>query len=242
MPVTRKPLLIVAFALSVAVAAVVATPAMASTGSDHHSSKDGRVHHSRGGYYSQDEMTTTQGVLVRCGYLAPGSYHEGEYDPSTRRAVRIFQSNHGLSPTGEMDYETMALLSSHGWTVVPQGTPHASLFENGNSVVLSGVSFDTGTANLSAESYGTLDRVADSLKLTPDTRVAVYGYADTTNADGDTLALSRARSAEVCRYLVNRGVGAAQLQEEGRGGFDLNTDDETAPAHSTNRVEILRID
>jgi outer membrane protein OmpA-like peptidoglycan-associated protein len=242
MSVIRKPILIAAFALSVATAAMIAAPAMASTHSDDRSSNDGRVHHSRGGYYSQDEMTTTQGTLVRCGYLAPGNYHEGQYDPSTRRAVRIFQSNHGLSPTGEIDYETMALLSSHGGIVVPQGTPRASLFENGDRVVLDGVSFDTGTARLSTGSSGTLDRVADSLKLTPDTRVAIYGYADTTNADADTLALSRARSAEVCRYLVNRGVGASQLQEEGRGGVDLSADDGTAPVRSTNRVEILRID
>lgn len=220
--------------------------------------------------FSSHEITEVQAILERAGYLAPDEYATGENDARTQAALRSFQSHHGLAPTGSANYETMARLSSHagasdrdGDRVVddldwcPNTRPdtqvdahgcqeaarRASLFEGRRSFTLEGVTFDTGTAQLTSGAQAALDRVVQSLIAWPDTRVEVNGYTDSRNTSASNLALSRARSTAVCEYLVDQGVASSRLKENGFGESNPIADNTTAAGRATNRrVVFIRID
>ena len=60
-----------------------------------------------------ETIAEAQAILLADGYLSPGAYREGVRDDATRHALRAFQSDHGLPPTGFLDWETMSKLTSH---------------------------------------------------------------------------------------------------------------------------------
>ena len=66
-----------------------------------------------GDYASRQEIGWVQAVLVQEGDLTPDSFQVGELDNSTATALRAFQGRHGLRRTGDLDSETVALLTSH---------------------------------------------------------------------------------------------------------------------------------
>lgn len=245
--------------LFVAGIASVATPAAINVSAD-----NGQV------YDSSQDISEAQAILQYAGYLAPGTYREGEADTSTARALRTFQTAHGLPATGSIDYETTTQLLSHtevfdrdgdgvadtldrcpgtrpGVRVDAQGCPeethHASLFEGRRRLVLEGVRFDNDTARLKPGSRMILDRVARSLNARPDVRVRIDGHTDSTNTEAYNLRLSKERSAAVCEYLVDRGVAPWRLKEKGFGESRPLADNSTADGRRINRrVEITRID
>jgi outer membrane protein OmpA-like peptidoglycan-associated protein len=259
MSLIRDRCLLLAMGLCLAGAAVVVTPASVNLSSD-----NSQV------YGSSQDISEAQSILQHAGYLAPGDYRKGEAGRSTVLALRNFQTAHGLLPTGSLDYETTTQLLSHagivdsdgdgvsddldrcpgtrpGLWVDAQGCPEAaeraSLFEGRKRLVLEGVKFDTDTARLKSSSRVTLDRVAKSLNAWPDARVEIDGHTDSTNTDAYNLKLSRARSAAVCEYLVDRGVASSRLKEKGYGESRPIADNTTAVGRATNRrVEMARID
>jgi len=251
--------LMLALGVCLAAGAIVATPASVSLSSDNN-----RI------YGTSQDISEAQAILQHAGYLAPGDYRKGEADDPTVQALRSFQTAHGLMSTGAIDYETRTQLLGHAGTVdsdgdgvsddldrcpgtrsglwvdergCPEATERASIFEGRKRVVLEGVRFDTDTARLKLSSRVTLDRVAKSLNAWPDVRIEIDGHTDSTNTDAHNLALSKARSAAVCEYLVTRGVASSRLKEKGYGESRPIADNTTAAGRATNRrVEITRID
>ena len=255
----RNRCLMLAMGLCLVGAAMVAIPASANPSAD-----NSQV------YGSSQDISEAQAILQHAGYLAPGVCRKGEADDSTVRALQAFQTAHGLLATGSIDFETRTQLLSHtgmvdtdgdgvsddldrcpgtrpGLWVDAQGCPEAtnrsSLFEGRKRLVLEGVKFDTDTARLKLGSRVALDRVAKSLNAWPDARVEIDGHADSTNTDAYNLKLSRARSAAVCEYLVDKGVASSRLQEKGFGESQPIASNMTAVGRATNRrVELTRID
>jgi len=70
----------------------------------------------------RDVLTAAQQRLQQLGYHATPT---GRLDTATRNAVELFQSDHGLRPTGNIDLETVAAL---GIGVEPGGTTTAMLY------------------------------------------------------------------------------------------------------------------
>jgi outer membrane protein OmpA-like peptidoglycan-associated protein len=64
-------------------------------------------------YTSPQDIEWAQAILVQAGYLASGSFRQGEVDPATAKALRDFQFVHGLRQTAVLDYETASQLPSH---------------------------------------------------------------------------------------------------------------------------------
>ena len=233
MSLTRNRSLMLAAGLCLVGSAMVAIPVSANLSTD-----NSQIHDS-----SQD-IAEAQAILQYSGYLAPGTYRKGEDGESTERALRAFQTAHGLLPTGSIDYETTTQLLSHSPTSHgPEATNRAPLFDGRKSLVLEGVNFDTDTARLKSGSRVILDRVAKSLIEWPDARVEIDGHTDSTNTDAYNLTLSRARSAAVGEYLADRGVASSRLKEKGFGESRPIADNTTATGRATNRrVEIARLD
>ena len=113
----------------------------------------------------------------------------------------------------------------------------------GRTLVLEGVSFETGRTALTAQARGALDRVAVSVKAHPGLRVEVAGYTDNRGAAGTNLRLSQARADAVRGYLIERGVSPEQIVARGFGAEDPVDTNATAVGRSRNRrVELHRID
>jgi len=232
MPSMRSRFSIFALGLGVAAAAMIATavsPTLATaTGPTFSTAQD---------------IAEAQAILQFAGYLAPGDYRKGEADDATVRALRSFQAAHNHQPTGLIDYDTRTQLLSHAGPFDGQAEYRSSLFEGRTRLVLEGVEFDSGTARLKLASRATLDRVARSLNAWPDARVEIGGHTDSINTDAYNRKLSRARSAAVCEYLVDKGVVSSRLHEKGYGESRPIADNATVAGRATNRrVELIRID
>lgn len=117
------------------------------------------------------------------------------------------------------------------------------LFEAGRpkNVVLEGVTFATGKAELTPAAMETLDRVAASLVTVPEVNVEVAGYTDNTGSRALNVRLSGARAASVRTYLISKGVAETRITSRGYGPDAPVAPNTTAAGRAQNRrVELKR--
>lgn len=102
--------------------------------------------------------------------------------------------------------------------------------------VLSGLTFATGSAELSEDDVPTLTELAAFLANAPDRRIVLVGHTDAEGSlDGNT-ALSRRRAISVMNRLISRyGVDANQLTANGVGYLAPLAGNITAEGRDLNR-------
>jgi outer membrane protein OmpA-like peptidoglycan-associated protein len=109
------------------------------------------------------------------------------------------------------------------------------------TLVLRGVTFQTGRATLTAASLGTLDQVAASLRAHPEIRVEIAGYTADQGARAANRRLSQARADAVRAHLIRRGVPSTQLVARGFGAANPLDSNSTPTGRARNRrVELHR--
>ena len=109
------------------------------------------------------------------------------------------------------------------------------------TLVLPGVTFQTGSATLTAASFGTLNQVAASLRAYPEVRVEIAGYTDDQGALAANRRLSQARADAVRAYLIRQGVPGTQLVARGFGSANPLDSNATPTGRARNRrVELHR--
>ena len=108
-------------------------------------------------------------------------------------------------------------------------------------IVLKGVNFNTGSADLTEDSKGELNDVAATLKKHSDLKVEVGGYTDNTGSRAFNVSLSQRRAQSVVDYLVSQGVNAANLTAKGYGPANPIADNSTAAGRAENRRVELHI-
>jgi OOP family OmpA-OmpF porin len=107
-------------------------------------------------------------------------------------------------------------------------------------LVLKGVTFATNSASLTSASAATLDEAADALAKRGDVQVEVAGHTDSRGSAQRNRALSQQRAESVMRYLVSRGVNAANVTARGYGPDRPVADNRTEQGRATNRrVELV---
>jgi outer membrane protein OmpA-like peptidoglycan-associated protein len=110
-------------------------------------------------------------------------------------------------------------------------------------LVLTGVNFRPGSAQLIPESYATLDRVAASLLANPAVRIEVAGHTDASGSRALNLRLSLARAEAVRNYLISKGVAPDRLVARGYGPDRPVADNSTPSGRAMNRrVELNLIE
>ena len=109
------------------------------------------------------------------------------------------------------------------------------------SVVLRGVTFQTGKATLTPEARDILRDIASQLVENPQYRVQVSGHTDNTGSRAANLRLSLARARSVETFLEASGVPLSQVTAKGFGP-DVPVDSNTsADGRAMNRrVELHR--
>ncbi len=80
-----------------------------------------------------------------------------------------------------------------------------------------GVTFASGSANITPGFRDTLDAVADSMIRYPNSLIDVYGFTDTTGSDALNQRLSEQRAQAVKDVLVAKGVASSRIETRGYG-------------------------
>jgi OOP family OmpA-OmpF porin len=115
--------------------------------------------------------------------------------------------------------------------------------ENRKSLILEGVNFANGKADLTDESRAILDNVAASLLANSEIRVAVDGHTSITGTRALNIRLSHARAETVKAYLIGRGVAADRLVARGFGPDRPIASNTTAEGQAKNRrTELSKLD
>ena len=152
------------------------------------------------------------------------------------RGCRVDTDGDGVYDENDRCADTEA-----GVAVDAQGCPEIFAPEE-TSVVLEGVTFETGSAQLTAGAREILNRVAQSLVANGDIRVRVTGHTDATGPRALNTELSQDRAESVMRYLVERGVASARLEARGYGPDRPVASNDSAEGRRMNRrVELERI-
>ena len=108
-------------------------------------------------------------------------------------------------------------------------------------VVVNGILFDTGKADLKPESAPALEEVAKLLKGNPQLKVYVVGHTDNVGVLAANIDLSKRRAASVVLSLTTQyGVPAALLQSFGAGPYAPVASNHSEDGRALNRrVELV---
>lgn len=109
--------------------------------------------------------------------------------------------------------------------------------------VTHGILFDVNSANIRAESYGTLKEMANVLKENADLKVKIVGHTDSDGSDAANLDLSKRRAAAVKTMLGSEfGIDESRMETDGKGESEPIDQNDTAAGKANNRrVEFIRI-
>nr|MBN1165362.1 OmpA family protein [Candidatus Krumholzibacteriota bacterium] len=108
--------------------------------------------------------------------------------------------------------------------------------------ILRGVTFESGSASLTPDSYAILDRVVKSLMAYPEVRIEIRGYTDSVGSWESNLRLSQRRADAVKQYLINSGIMADRILSRGYGEADPIAPNTTAAGRAENRrIEFHRL-
>jgi len=109
-------------------------------------------------------------------------------------------------------------------------------------IALHGILFDTGKANIKAESSPALDEIAKLLKSDPSLKLSVEGHTDNVGLKPVNLDLSTKRAAAVKAALVSRGIDGDRLSTQGYGDNKPVADNSSEKGRAQNRrVELVKL-
>lgn len=104
--------------------------------------------------------------------------------------------------------------------------------------IVRGVTFPTGSSQLTTQARTVLDVVANRLERAPR-QVEVGGHASSTGRADANMKLSQARADSVKAYLIKRGVDASLLSARGYGITRPIADNSTKAGQRANqRIEL----
>jgi SH3 domain-containing YSC84-like protein 1 len=117
----------------------------------------------------------------------------------------------------------------------------ASLGERGR-VALSNVHFETGSANITADSDAALNDAVNALKEHQDWKIRVEGFTDNQGSKEANGKLSQDRAEAVANWLADHGVDRGRLSAKGYGERRPVASNSTGEGRAKNRrVELVRV-
>lgn len=115
-------------------------------------------------------------------------------------------------------------------------------FEKEKPMVLKGVFFKTGNAELDPNSESILDDVVITLKDNKQIELEIHGHTVNTGGADRNRKLSAERAQAVKNYLVKKGIKESRLMVRGLGPDKPIASNETKEGRARNRrIEFIRI-
>jgi general secretion pathway protein A len=101
------------------------------------------------------------------------------------------------------------------------------------------INFPLSSNDFSDEAYELLDRFAETIFQTPDAKIIIKGYTDTSGSESYNLSLSIFRANVVKSYFVGQGINPAKIKSFGMGSENPTESNATIQGRKANRrIEI----
>lgn len=114
--------------------------------------------------------------------------------------------------------------------------------EKGKAIVLEGITFKSGSAEITPESYEILEKVYNTLLDNMEIEVEIQGHTDNTGKRSANMKLSQRRADAVKTYLAEKGIEAKRIKTKGYGPDMPIADNATPEGRAKNRrIEFLRL-
>lgn len=125
---------------------------------------------------------------------------------------------------------------------LPRGPKRETLHvEVGKALVLEGIVFKTGSAEISYVSEGILQKVFNTLDEYRDIVVEIRGHTDNVGKASFNLKLSEKRAEAVREWLVQRGIAPARITARGFGWtMPIVPNTTTEGKQANRRIEFFR--
>ena len=125
----------------------------------------------------------------------------------------------------------------------PDEKPSSPLVEPGRTLILRGVTFAVGKAELTENAKTLLNGVYETLRDNPEIRVEIRGFTDNTGGAALNLNLSQRRAESVRDYLASRGIVFQRMRAIGYGEANPIASNQTPDGRAKNRrIEFIRIE
>jgi len=109
-------------------------------------------------------------------------------------------------------------------------------------IVLEGVVFNSGSADLLLESEEILMKAYNTLKVYPEIKIEIRGYTDNTGSRAFNMKLSQKRADAIRDWLINKGIAPERLTAKGLGPDNPIAPNDTKEGRQQNRrIEFVRI-
>jgi outer membrane protein OmpA-like peptidoglycan-associated protein len=110
------------------------------------------------------------------------------------------------------------------------------------TIILTQVQFEIGTAALTSDAKKSLENVSEILKQLPEQHFELAGFTDNIGDENRNLQISVLRARAVMEYLVKQGIDENRLVAKGYGPANPIGDNNTSIGRGQNRrVELHRI-
>lgn len=124
----------------------------------------------------------------------------------------------------------------------PKPAPKPKPVRQKQPIVLEGVQFRNGSAELMPVSRDKLFQIGRALIANPPMRIEIRGYTDSRGSARSNLVLSQRRAEAVKRFLVNFGIGAHRIVALGLGESKPIASNDTPEGRAKNRrIEFMQI-
>ena len=97
------------------------------------------------------------------------------------------------------------------------------------------VAFETGSSNLTIESFKILDEIVEILKQYPSYNLSATGHTDSVGSAAKNQELSEARAKACVDYMKGEGIDASRLSSMGRGEDEPIANNTTRAGRAQNR-------
>ena len=114
--------------------------------------------------------------------------------------------------------------------------------EIGKPIILEGIRFKSGSAQIMPESETILNDVYETLRDNTQIVVEIHGHTDNTGTAAKNLKLSQDRSESVRQWLIAKGIAGERLIAKGFGPDKPVAPNDTAENRAKNRrIEFVRV-
>jgi len=120
----------------------------------------------------------------------------------------------------------------------------ARVSREGNNLVirLVGLTFESGSTEVTAEHHGLLQKVAGAADIFPRSQIVIEGHTDSYGGDDTNMSLSRERAQAVGAYLADLGIPAFRASAVGYGETQPIANNDTPQGRERNRRIDVRIE
>jgi outer membrane protein OmpA-like peptidoglycan-associated protein/opacity protein-like surface antigen len=107
--------------------------------------------------------------------------------------------------------------------------------ETGKAIVLEGIVFKTGSADILPESEKILTLALNTMEENPTLKVEIQGFTDNVGSRSSNMKLSQKRADSVKAWLVAKNIDARRISTIGKGPDNPIADNSTPEGRQQNR-------